>query len=686
MRHATRCVRNLALAAFAAALVLQLGGCGGGTTLADGGIVGTGDSGFAIQGEITALGTHSIVVNGQTFSTTGPTIMINGQGAPDTGLMVGMVVTILNVLHSDGTTTVTSIDYHAEVQGVVTGVDSTARVFTALGQSVQTNAQTLYVAGSFDTLVNQVVEVSGFRSTPGMVLATLVIIKPNANPATAPLQVTGAVSSLDTAMRTFSIGQQPIDYSGLAPAAVPSGLANGVTARVGGTQTSVIGTVFANAMTIVPATPPNISRVEIEGLVTEFASLGNFKVNGQTTDGRSAVIEEGTPDMIINGALIEVEGNLVDGVLVANKIDIEHAPMVTIDGVVQAVDGAAGLVQIGGQIVRSTTGTQYIDSSAAALVNFSLMVVKPGDRLSILAYQSQSGLIATRIERLNTDAPPPSAPPTSIQGTISSFVSSSSFVVAGQQVNARSATFVGGSAANLANGVLVVVVGTVSNGTLTASQVQFLPGGPGGGSVTISGTISSFVSVSNFTVSGQRVDASSASFSNGNAGNLANGRNVSVQGTIQGGVLVAQSVVFAQAPPTTLDIQGTISSFSGISSFVVSGQIVNAAQATFSGGSASGLANGVRVDVKGPLQSGVLIATSVQILSGGGGQEAEVHGLITNFVSISNFTVAGRVIDATNAHFDDGNASKLANGASVEVHGSLNGAGVLVASEVEFDD
>jgi len=52
---------------------------------------------------------------------------------------------------------------------------------------------------------------------------------------------------------------------------------------------------------------------------------------------------------------------------------------------------------------------------------------------------------------------------------------------------------------------------------------------------------------------------------------------------------------------------------------------------------------------------------------------------------VSNFTVAGRVIDASSAKFSDGTAADLANGKSVQVHGVLNGQ-VVNATEVEFDD
>jgi hypothetical protein len=358
--------------------------------------------------------------------------------------------------------------------------------------------------------------------------------------------------------------------------------------------------------------------------------------------------------------------------------------VVRLDGTVQSVDPSAGTVTIGGQTVVVTTDTQYIDSSTAAVRNFSLLGVHVGDHLSILASRTTNELIATSIERLDLTAPPPNQPPTTVLGAISNFVSIANFTVAGQRVDAGAAAFVGGTAANLANGVSVQVDGTLASGTLNASTITFLAN-PAPTLVTITGSVGAFVSVSNFTVAGQLVNASSATFSNGNASNLANGVNVTVKGTIQSGTLLAQHVSFAQAPSTTLEVEGQIRSFAGVANFVVAGQPVNASQATISNGTAADLANGVQVQVKGPLQSGVLLATTVQIESSSGSQEISVHGQITNFVSVSNFVVAGRSIDASNAQFDGGTAGNLRNGVSVQVSGFLNGQ-VLKAKELEFDD
>src|SRR5262249_35794701 len=245
--------------------------------------------------------------------------------------------------------------------------------------------------------------------------------------------------------------------------------------------------------------------------------------NGQLTDARNATFEDGTVDMLGNGALVEVSGRIAGGMLLASTVEIEHATVVQVDGTVQAVDNTAGSVTVGGQLVRVTNDTQYLDTSSLAVAGFSLASLRIGDRVSILAFQGSNGLIATRLQRVDIDTPPPGQPSTSVQGTISNFVSIGNFIVSGQQVNAGAAGFVGGTAANLANGVSVSVQGTIANGVLNAATIQFVVGNPGPTPVSVTGTISAFISVANFTVAGQRVDASSASFGNSSVSDLAHG-------------------------------------------------------------------------------------------------------------------------------------------------------------------
>ena len=145
-----------------------------------------------------------------------------------------MVVTVQGVTLPNGTASAVSIEYHAEVRGVVTGVDNAGLAFTVLGQHVQTNTQTVFDGGTFATLLNQYVEVSGFRSSPGELLATRVEIQPSVTPGVA-LTVRGVVMASNLTARTFQVGGQTVDYTQVPVGFLPPVLANGTVVDVNGT-------------------------------------------------------------------------------------------------------------------------------------------------------------------------------------------------------------------------------------------------------------------------------------------------------------------------------------------------------------------------------------------------------------------------------------------------------------------
>ena len=103
------------------------------------------------------------------------------------------------------------------------------------------------------------------------------------------------------------------------------------------------------------------------------------------------------------------------------------------------------------------------------------------------------------------------------------------------------------------------------------------------------------------------------------------------------------------------------------------------------------LNNGDFVEAEGTLQiagsSFELIATKIERESqglSGDAEEVEVEGIVSNFVSISSFTVSGTPINATNASFEPINLI-LANGSKIEVEGSLQN-GVLIAEKVKSEE
>ena len=259
------------------------------------------------------------------------------------------------------------------------------------------------------------------------------------------------------------------------------------------------------------------------------------------------------------------------------------------------------------------------------------------------------------------------------------------FRVAGRKVNANSARFEGGVAGDLRDGRRVAVEGVLAGDVLMATKVALkTDDGTPPSSGTVEGTITDFVAQARFKVDGQLVDAMQARFENGAASELANGRRVGVTGTLTGGVLVASRVEFKSAPPATaLEVEGAITDYVSAASFKVQGQIVDASKATISGGTAVDLGNGRKVGVVGAVSDGVLRASKVEFKDAPELTEASVKGVITDFVSVANFMVAARRVDASAATFEHGSAADLANGRRIEVEGRLNGA-ILVAKKVAF--
>ena len=669
----------------AALLPLVLTACGGGgDQLASGGIVGTGAAGVTSVGAISALGAGRVSVNGWDFATAGATITINGQTATEAALRVGMVVTVQGVTPPNGAASAVTIDYRAEVLGVVSGIDTASLAFTVLGQHVTTNAQTVFDGGTFATLINQYVEVSGFRSSPGELLATRVEIRPVIAPA---LAVRGLVMASDPSGRTFQVGGQVVDYSQVPIAFLPPVLANGALVDVNGSAITTADRLVASAVAIVPTTVPGgeSTRVEIEGIITNFASIASFQVNGQVVDGRSATVSGVTGAVLGDGVKVEVKGKLMASVVVATTIEIEQTAAISIDGNADMVDVAGASIKVAGQSVRVNASTQFEDKSAAAARNFGLDIIRVGDHLLVRAARTTAALVAIRIERLDLGAPPPTDPSTKAEGLISEFTSVASFKVGGRKVNASSAKFTSGTAADLGNGKRVEVAGTLSGDVLMASTVEFKT--DASADVTVEGSITSFVSMANFKVAGQVVDASGATLVGGTAADLVNGRRVEATGTINSsGVLVARKVSIEALPGAPIvEVEGPIASFTSVASFKVDGQQVDASKAAFQNGNVGDLANGRDVTAKGPVVAGVLQAATIEFHDSGETEGAEAEGKISNFVSPSNFVVAGRTIDASSASFSHGTIADLATGKKVEIHGKLVGA-VLKASTVDFDD
>jgi hypothetical protein len=161
-------------------------------------------------------------------------------------------------------------------------------------------------------------------------------------------------------------------------------------------------------------------------------------------------------------------------------------------------------------------------------------------------------------------------------------------------------------------------------------EIGSVPGGVYVGDanqVKTEGLVSSFVSLANFTVNGQSVDASSALFEYGNAAALAAGMFVEVKGNFQSGQLIATKVDIKSTTwnntvsgnddgnkslTAEAKVKGLVSNYQSISNFLVNGQQINAAGAWFEQGNANMLGAGAYVEARGSLQSGILIVNKIE--------------------------------------------------------------------------
>jgi hypothetical protein len=425
----------------------------------------------------------------------------------------------------------------------------------------------------------------------------------------------------------------------------------------------------------------------VEGPVSSVnPAAGTLVVLEQSVRVDAGTVLEGLAglDALAAGDIVQVSG-LRDpsaGAVAATRV--ERRPPFTPGSTTFEVEGevtapTATTFRIGALTVNYALATQ-VDFPAGGLA--AGLAVK----VSSNALPSD-GTLAASVVRVRAPVVPASGTRLELEGYVSNFISVASFSVGTQLVNATTAKFENGTAADLANGRRVEVEGTVTAGVLAATKLEFRSAAAES-AAELEGPITDFLSIANFQVRGQRVDASGAAISGGTAAALANGRIVHVKGNLAGGVLVASQVEFKDTMPaedTRITVEGAITDFVSAQSFRVNGQAVSTGASTvYSGGVAADLANGRRVIVDGILRTGVLNATLVTIKPVESAPVVSTEGVIANFISPANFTVNGQhIATGVNTLFTNGSAASLANGVRVSVKGTIT-AGVLNASLVDI--
>lgn len=382
---------RIALAALAmlGLLASLVGGCGGGV---DSGGTGHVAPPSLARGPITGFG--SIVVAGVRYDESQATISDDdGNALAAAALQLGMLATIeADAVDASGvvpTARARSVRVGEQVLGPVDAVDPLACSVRVLGQTVAAVAATavdasvptsvgacrlsrlqpgdwLRAYGSWDAALQRVVasRIERLASLP-----TAWVLR-------------GDVTAYQPDSQRITIAGQLVDLSALAPSALPRALAVGDAVRVRlRAAAPVDGRHLALSLRRADLPAATVASIELEGRISQFSSAQQFRVDGVPVDASRATVTPGA-GLLALGAKVEMSGAMVDGTLVASRIEVEaggddHGDhTIELEGRIGALDTTARTFLLRNTLVSYGASPAYEGGREADLANNRKVKVK----------------------------------------------------------------------------------------------------------------------------------------------------------------------------------------------------------------------------------------------------------------------------------------------------------------------
>jgi hypothetical protein len=482
----------------------------------------------AVSGVDAAAGT--LVVMGQTVKvvSTGATPTVFDGVSDLSGLLAGDVVEVHGTLDANRVVNATRIERKprsdaskpVRLSGVIASLDTTAKTFKLNDMTVDYGVASLLPAGVALANGQVFTAIADLAPAAGIYRPkTISIAKPGEGSA---FELSGRVMAF-ASLADFTVSGIRVDGSGATlESGAASDLALGVVVAASGTVTD--GVLKAKSLRVLK-TSVDVAA-SLAGQVTEFVSSASFKVRGTVVDASTSgvVFIGGTAADLGNGAWLVVKGKVSGDVLKADSIDFQSPPAakpVTLKGEIRDLDATTGVFHFLGFTLKLGAGVEWVGGTLANLAN--------GKRVEVTGIPGTDGVVlVSKLSFLGDLAPTPSV----LGGRVSD-LSGGQFKLSAISVQfVANTVFEGGASTDLSNGVQVLAKGLVNGGTkvMTATWIQIVPADLPG--VRVSGAMNDFVSIANFRVGGQRVDASTANFSDGVAADLANGRVLDVRGSV----------------------------------------------------------------------------------------------------------------------------------------------------------
>ena len=525
--------------------------------------------------------------------------LIAGVGTGGTGLVAGTITGFGSVI-IDGT------HYpDAAASYDITADASTAQTISRTQVGIGARAEVDTDASGNATAVHLMPELIGVVSatpTTGLSANTLTVagarVVVNANDPTLPITVYDGYaqfSAIQVGDRIEVYGLPQTDAAGPYVAATRIELKPGVC--TGGCPVRVSGTV-GNLN-------PGANSFSLGGLTVNVGTATTITPAGQSlANGERVSVFSSSP---LSGTVMNADAIAIRKL--ANSVSNPASGAVTL--------------RLSGEIDNYVSNASFsvhgvnVDAAGATLSPTSLSLANDVEVIVAGSFDPATNVLtATSVSQYDSETNQAAE----LHGTVSNFVSAANFQVRGVLVDASSATFSGGTSANLQNNAYVEIHGKISNNVVIASTVniQSVQSATDGSVGDLQGVVSGFTTATNaFTLTLdnenssqiQAVLAANPFYVGGTSSALQNGAYVSLNAALVGSQWQVNTVTFMLAPQPSpsgdgggmqnmgREMEGTISSLSG-NTFSLNGVTVDFSNAAISGGQP---ANGLQVQVYGTM-------------------------------------------------------------------------------------
>ncbi|HEY9109270.1 MAG TPA: DUF5666 domain-containing protein [Roseateles sp.] len=624
--------------ALSAAVLVACGGGGGGEPAAQAPAApapsAPGATVASVDGTITGFG--SVVIDGQRFDDSVAKVLISNRPDVQSAGTLGDLRTGMRVQGELKDGVLQNLVVNFALAGTIGAVDTTAGTLTVFGQTIKTTTtgQLPTVFDGFTALsqlaVGDLVKVSGTVASDGSITATR--IERKAKDGTEVFRLSGAVQNMDTAAKTFGLvgnGSVTVSYADakLLPtgAVIENGKLVSVVATSAPTASGGKNVLAASVIEVKARKLPESSDTTVGGPINDFKSFASLRIGDVVVDASTATLKEGTQAAdIVNGAQAQAHGAIKDGTMKADWLRVfknETAIKALLVG--QVTD----YVSLSNFTLRGTV----VDGSAAKFVKGSAADLGAGAWVTVTGQLTPAGVKASEI----TVQPPPEDKPQRLSGAIASVdLAAHSFTLLGTTVKWTDTTKLHLDVKNvttLANGLTVAVEGTYSatTGVFTATSITVTQTPGTARTIAFSGIAFNVTDASlqigantvQLTANTQLLPAGTQ------LAHLVNGSRLSVKVAVTGteGNVKLTALTIELHKPEKDDagndyvyLAGLVNDYVSSASFKVGSQKVDASGSgvKFIDGDAAKLTNGAKVEIKGTVKDGVLIATQLHFMPG----------------------------------------------------------------------